>query len=678
MKSFLQNTAIAAILCVCGNATLEAQQYTPPTPKPDYTFFNDGTGVYLEPGAILYIGNDDNNDSEGGDMVIRDYLNAPDQGKGFIKNDGLIMVTGDWISGENVDDGQSTKDYGNPKFTVNDESHLDPILEAKRDRMVLFVDNPYYDNDQYIYGHMNQPEASFYNLAVDKNNANQALILGADVRVSGSLVWSPSSAHSGGAAATFDADEASSMTELTGNQGYSSTAFGKIKTYLGNVSSGQDYELYVANDAPNAIVNYTTMIPFGANVNKVVEVRGVPGVGVGGLAREIGELGKDYDFPIASIGKTNNSVRLNFSNLPDEGNNPGERKVRALFVDVSGQVGTVNYQHYVSNYSCNSNNPQWFIFDQFVADHGYWSFDAANNNQQKYKYTMRVFPNGVSATDQSLITTGNNTRVLKYSAAVTEDLTAPQHAGDDWSADAGGIGSVDNNLIDYTLFDNASAACNNNGSYLNGIPGGVYQDFSHFQIGTNSSNALPIELLSLTAYPVNNEYIRVAWTTATEINNDKFEVLRSEDGINFSKIGEVKGNGTSTDAHNYLFNDKDVAANVIYYYRLNQIDFDGTATLTHIVSASLNAADNIVISDFIPNPARNASKLLITSPVDMQLRVTMYDALGQQIESSLVNLPAGVQTPFIVDASLLAAGNYMVSLKNELLFASRRLVVTTY
>ncbi|MDW8273669.1 MAG: T9SS type A sorting domain-containing protein [Chitinophagales bacterium] len=117
--------------------------------------------------------------------------------------------------------------------------------------------------------------------------------------------------------------------------------------------------------------------------------------------------------------------------------------------------------------------------------------------------------------------------------------------------------------------------------------------------------------------------------------------------------------------------------NITYYYRLKQIDFDGKHELSIIVSAAITGSESVIISEFIPNPAIGNSKILITSPTDLQLDVNLYNPLGQEIQAGKLVLTAGVQTPFVVDASTLAAGNYVLLLRNDNLFVSRRLVVTT-
>jgi hypothetical protein len=100
--------------------------------------------------------------------------------------------------------------------------------------------------------------------------------------------------------------------------------------------------------------------------------------------------------------------------------------------------------------------------------------------------------------------------------------------------------------------------------------------FSSFYLHGSGSNApLPVELISFTATAINNEYIRLDWATALEINNDGFELQRSTDAQTWSNIAWINGNDNSTITNYYNHSDMQVAQNTAYYYRLRQVDNDG-------------------------------------------------------------------------------------------------------
>lgn len=116
--------------------------------------------------------------------------------------------------------------------------------------------------------------------------------------------------------------------------------------------------------------------------------------------------------------------------------------------------------------------------------------------------------------------------------------------------------------------------------YQSGQEGGLYRS----TMPVNISAPLPIELLSFTGYNRDNlNYLH--WSTATESQNDKFEIEKSIDGIHFMKIGEVAGQGNSSAVHDYSLTDFQVAPGSSYY-RLHQIDIDGKDRYSKIISLS--------------------------------------------------------------------------------------------
>lgn len=96
---------------------------------------------------------------------------------------------------------------------------------------------------------------------------------------------------------------------------------------------------------------------------------------------------------------------------------------------------------------------------------------------------------------------------------------------------------------------------------------------------SNTSQPLPVELVSFTAEALGADAL-LKWATASEKNNDRFEVEASADGRSFRRIGQVPGHGSSTQPHTYQLTDAAIArygASVVYY-RLRQVDADGTAS----------------------------------------------------------------------------------------------------
>jgi hypothetical protein len=142
-------------------------------------------------------------------------------------------------------------------------------------------------------------------------------------------------------------------------------------------------------------------------------------------------------------------------------------------------------------------------------------------------------------------------------------------------------------------------------------------------------SGLPIELLSINATAISNA-VELKWSTASEENNKGFNILRaSENGI-FEQIGWVNGNGTSSIIRNYLFNDRNVKVGSYYYYRLQQVDYDGNENMSPIVSAKLFEKENA--PSLFPNPVFDESLLTFYNDVEQNLSFELINTFGQAVE----------------------------------------------
>jgi hypothetical protein len=195
-----------------------------------------------------------------------------------------------------------------------------------------------------------------------------------------------------------------------------------------------------------------------------------------------------------------------------------------------------------------------------------------------------------------------------------------------------------------------------------------------FSVNDGTPALLPVELLSFSARAVNNTFIQLDWSTATEVNNEGFDVERSFDGVNFEKIGFVAGNGNSTVVNHYQFNDTEVSVG-IHYYRLKQVDFDGQFEYSNIVSARIDATSTFAVSPFIPNPAETSSSLVFSVKKPTAVKVVLYNGIGQLVDSRFLDLKEGSHTEtFNVDK--LSAGVYTAIITIDDQSFSRKLMVT--
>ncbi|SMD31780.1 Por secretion system C-terminal sorting domain-containing protein [Reichenbachiella faecimaris] len=124
---------------------------------------------------------------------------------------------------------------------------------------------------------------------------------------------------------------------------------------------------------------------------------------------------------------------------------------------------------------------------------------------------------------------------------------------------------------------------------------------TYFTVASVTSSLLPVELVSFSGKYDKNDIV-LGWTTASELNNDRFEIEHSENGIDFHKIGQVTGVGTSNKKQSYSY--RHSYPNVpINYYMLKQVDYDGIFEYSSIITVSLNSFGNAL--HLLGNPIKN-------------------------------------------------------------------------
>jgi len=172
-----------------------------------------------------------------------------------------------------------------------------------------------------------------------------------------------------------------------------------------------------------------------------------------------------------------------------------------------------------------------------------------------------------------------------------------------------------------------------------GVPTFILDDFnSNSRNSTNNVGAvivgastLPIELLSFTGKKV-DKFTQLEWITSTEINNDRFTVERSSDGINFEPIATVKGAGNSNSSIRYEVIDEN-PMNGINYYRLKQTDYDGAFSYSNIVA--IIYSDESIMVQVYPNPFNQKLNISINGSVNEQVDVLIYDITGKIVYSTI-------------------------------------------
>jgi Secretion system C-terminal sorting domain len=179
--------------------------------------------------------------------------------------------------------------------------------------------------------------------------------------------------------------------------------------------------------------------------------------------------------------------------------------------------------------------------------------------------------------------------------------------------------------------------------------------------------ALPVKMLYFLGAS-NYCQVRLNWATATELNAKTFEVWRSCDGINFTKIGEVAAAGTTNSAQYYDFIDTKPSAK--NYYRLVEIDFDGTTQVVNMANIVTTQGCDIDeangISSIFPNPNNtdNVNVRFFTDRQAEEIELVIYDVLGREMLATPARIETGTNL-LKLDISLLASGTYFVKARGN-------------
>lgn len=180
---------------------------------------------------------------------------------------------------------------------------------------------------------------------------------------------------------------------------------------------------------------------------------------------------------------------------------------------------------------------------------------------------------------------------------------------------------------------------------------------------TNGSSldcfVLPVELLAFEATP-HHTSVDLDWSTATELNNDRFVVERGTSTTDFRPIGEVDGAGNSITRIDYAFTDHAPLAGTSYY-RLRQVDLDGAVMISHARSVTFTPQGPDV--QVRPNPVEDLLVAHIDAKEAGEALLRVLDARGAVVLQQQVTLVPGPQV-IPVPVHGLSAGIHVLSLSS--------------
>lgn len=272
------------------------------------------------------------------------------------------------------------------------------------------------------------------------------------------------------------------------------------------------------------------------------------------------------------------------------------------------------------------------------------------------RYCAAVVRNGSSA--------GLITRYYKIDPSVNTGLNASVRF---YYLDAELNGTVETSAVLWKSSDNGISwvqiTPDARNTSTNWVQKNNVNDFSLWTIG-NSNSALPVVLSAFNTQCKNNG-AHLLWTTETELNSEEFIIEKSSDAVNWKPVGTIAAKGA---AANYLFNDAEAG---FAYYRLKQVDKDGTFTYSKILKSECEVKSITLM--LYPNPATEYTELVFTSDEAYKSGITVFAANGQMVRSIQTDVQKGMNK-IRINLSGLSSGTYTIKLNDQKLNLSKTFI----
>ena len=188
------------------------------------------------------------------------------------------------------------------------------------------------------------------------------------------------------------------------------------------------------------------------------------------------------------------------------------------------------------------------------------------------------------------------------------------------------------------------------------------------------TGTVPVELTAFDAVTDGRDVL-LSWATASETNNAGFDVEVRSAEADWQRLAFVDGFGTTSEAQRYTFRAEGLTPG-LHAFRLRQVDFDGTATLTSEVEVAVGVSGAVEISAVGPNPVRDAATLTVAVTESQRVSVAVYDVLGRLVATPFDGaLEGGTGQDIALDARRLAPGTYVVRVEGESFREAQRFTV---
>ena len=190
------------------------------------------------------------------------------------------------------------------------------------------------------------------------------------------------------------------------------------------------------------------------------------------------------------------------------------------------------------------------------------------------------------------------------------------------------------------------------------------------------TDVVPVEMLTFTA-SVRNSEVQLLWSTASELNNRGFEIERSlKNKDDFVTVGFVDGKGSSTEINYYSFSDNPQLSGVNQiYYRLKQVDFDGTFSYSDIVNVSYDVPAEFALSQNFPNPFNPSTRISYFVPKESFVSIKVFDFLGREVTTLVSETKSTGSYELSFDASNLPSGTYFYTFIADNYSATKKMIL---
>jgi hypothetical protein len=190
-----------------------------------------------------------------------------------------------------------------------------------------------------------------------------------------------------------------------------------------------------------------------------------------------------------------------------------------------------------------------------------------------------------------------------------------------------------------------------------------------------NETTVPVELVSFSGTAMQDE-IKISWSTASELNNLGFEVERTTNNSDWRVIGFIAGYGNSNSPKQYSLVDTDINQSGTYYYRLKQIDNDGTIEYSGIVAVEVSVPNGFYLSQNYPNPFNPSTKIEFALPYNGFVDLKVYNPMGEIIAVLVNEQKNAGRYEITFNASAFPSGVYFYSLKIGGFVMTKKILLT--